>query len=250
MATDKATEVLIEALKQALADAGEQRLYRSGKLDGLFASRAGANAEAATRALQTGLLEVVRTETKGKTTVEWVRLTPRGLTFLHEHESPRRALEDLVAVLQTNRAQIPIWLADMRQELQALGSRLADEAQRWSQRLEALSQRVEEALRRAEARGPALVPGAETMPWAVDALVHLDRRRASGAAGDCPLPELFTVLREKHGDLSVATFHEGLRRLHDRRALRLLPFTGPPDDLREPEFALLDGADLMYFVTR
>ena len=38
---DKLTEVLLEALKQALAEPGEQRLFRSGKLPGLFSSRSG-----------------------------------------------------------------------------------------------------------------------------------------------------------------------------------------------------------------
>ena len=67
---DKATEALIDALKQCLADPAEQRLFKTGKLDGLFASRGGANSEAAARAVQEGLLEVVRTETKGKTTID------------------------------------------------------------------------------------------------------------------------------------------------------------------------------------
>ena len=57
---DKVTEALIDALKQCLADPAEQRLFKSGKLDGLFAGRTGANAEAASRALADGLLEVVR----------------------------------------------------------------------------------------------------------------------------------------------------------------------------------------------
>src|SRR5262249_31165129 len=75
---DRVEDTLIAALKAALAEPGEQRLYRSGKLPGLFATRSGANAEAAGRALRDGLLEVVRTETKGKLSVEWVRLTPAG----------------------------------------------------------------------------------------------------------------------------------------------------------------------------
>src|SRR5262249_26176744 len=82
---DKVTPILIEALRQAAAEAGEQRLYKSGKLSGLFPGRAGANAEAAAQALRDGLLEVVRTETKGKTTIEWVRVTPKGVEFLHNH---------------------------------------------------------------------------------------------------------------------------------------------------------------------
>src|SRR5439155_25136611 len=78
---DKVMETLLEALKQALAEGGEQRLYRSGKLPGLFAGRGGLNAEAAARAVRDGLLEVVRTESRGKVTTEWARLTPRGVAF-------------------------------------------------------------------------------------------------------------------------------------------------------------------------
>src|SRR5437764_1102434 len=87
MNNDKLTEALVQALKQALAQPGEQRLFRSGKLPGVFAGRAGLNAEAAAQALRDGLLEVTRTETKGKTTTEFVRATPKGVEFLHQHES-------------------------------------------------------------------------------------------------------------------------------------------------------------------
>jgi hypothetical protein len=248
---EKFTEILIEALKQTLANPGEQRLFRSGKLDGLFPGRGGANGEAAARAVRDGLLEVVRTETKGKTTIEWVRLTPAGVNFLHEHESPRHALEDLRSVLQANRDGIPIWLADMRRELQSLSARLTEEAQRWTHRVEALSQRVEEALRRAEAAESVRANGkAGGVPWAQAALAYLDRRRATGAAGDCPLPELFAALRQEHDELSIIEFHDGLRRLQDRHAVRLLAFTGPANELPEPEYALLDGPHLFYYAAR
>src|SRR5262245_14270951 len=113
----KTRQILIDALKQALAEPGEQRLYKSGKLDGLFASRTGANAEGAAHAVQSGLLEVVRTETKGKTTTEWVRATPQAAEFVHEHESPVQTLKDLHAILQTNQQRIPLWLAEMQHEL-------------------------------------------------------------------------------------------------------------------------------------
>ena len=103
---DKATEALLEVLKQCLAEPGEQRLYKSGKLPGLFPARTGVNGEAATLALNEGLLEVVRTETKGKVTTEWVRSTPRAIEFLHKHESPVQALKDLQAILQVNQQKI------------------------------------------------------------------------------------------------------------------------------------------------
>jgi hypothetical protein len=48
----------------------------------------------------------------------------------------------------------------------------------------------------------------------------------------------------------VTEFHDGLRRLHDRQRLRLLPFTGPASALPEPEYALPDGAVMWYYVAR
>src|SRR5436305_13872510 len=120
MSRDKITDVLIEALKRTLTEPGEQRLHRSGKLEGLFASRAGVNGEAAARALREGLLEVVRTETRGKSVFEWVKLTPRGIEFLAESESPVRALQDLRDVLHSSRAAVPAWVEEMRAGLRTL----------------------------------------------------------------------------------------------------------------------------------
>lgn len=248
---DKLTDALLVALRQALAEPGEQRLFRAGKLAGLFSSRTAANGEAAAQAIRDGLLEVVRTETKGKTAVEWVKITPRGVNFLHEQDSPLEVLRELRNVLRTNQQGVPAWLADMRLELQALGNRLLEEVQRYVQRLDALEKRVDEALRRADAAGPSLPDGlTQSLPWALEALAYLDRRTASGANGECPLPELFAALREKHGDLELPAFHGGLRQLHDRRALRLLPASDPDQPLPEPEHALLDGDAVYYYAGR
>jgi hypothetical protein len=248
---DKLTPIVVQALKQAMAEPAEQRLFRSGKQPGLFALRTGVHAEAAAQALRDGLLDVVRTETKGKSTVEWVRPSPRGVHFVHEHESPIRALEEMRDVLQVTRQGVPVWLAELRRELQALTGRLTEEAQRWSHRLDTLSRRVEEALRRAEAAKSAPVNGpAAAIPWAVEALAYLDDRREGGAPAPCSLPELFAALRQTHAELSMTNFHEGLKRLHERHALRLLPFAGAPSDLPEPEYALLEGPIVFYYAAR
>jgi hypothetical protein len=248
---DKVEDILIAALKQALAGPGEQRLYRSGKLAGLFPGRTGPSAEAAAQALRDGLLEVVRTETKGKTSVEWVKPTPRGVTYLHDRESPVRVLRELLDAVRANREGVPAWLAEIRQDLQALGDRLAEEAQRRSSRLEGLAQRAEEALRRAGAAAPQLSDGlAANLPWGLDALTYLFRRQAGGAAADCPLPELFHAVSQQHPGLTVKDFHDGLRRLHDRGALRLGLFTRPAGELPEPEFALVDGTSVYYYAGR
>src|SRR5271168_2996176 len=106
---DKLTPALLVGIKQALSEPGEQRLFRSGKLPGVFAGKTGLYAEAAALALRDGLLETTRQETKGKTTTEWVRVTPRGIEFVHGHESPVQALHEI------------------RTEIQALGERLTEQ---------------------------------------------------------------------------------------------------------------------------
>jgi hypothetical protein len=142
-------------------------------------------------------------------------------------------------------------LAELQRELQTLGQRLTEEAERWTHRMDALSGQVEAALHRAELAGPKLLDGLEVdAPWAAEALAYLDHRSDGGVTGDCPLSELFAAIRDRYPDLSVNVFHDRLRRLHDRGALRLLPFTGPPSEIPEPEYALLDGANLLYYVTR
>jgi hypothetical protein len=247
---DKVTEAILAALKQALAEPGEQRLFKSGKLSGLFPGRSGVNAEAATRALQDGLLEMVRTETKGKTTIEWVRLTPRGIDFLHDTESPVVVLRELRGALQTARDGVPGWLEQLHQELLGFETRLTEDVRKYLGKLEALAGRVDQALRRLGA-GPGVSETlAAVVPWATDALGYLDRRQNSGAGGDCTLPELFAAVRERHGDLTLIAFHDGLRRLADGKALRLLPFVAPPEQLPEPEYALLDGTAVVYYAAK
>jgi hypothetical protein len=245
MPRDKVADALVEALQQALACGAEQRLFRSGKIDGLFPGRTGTNGDAAARALRDGLLEITRSETRGKSTVEWVRLTPRGVEFLHEHESPIRALEHLRDTLRLNEAAIPVWLSDMKREVGAMAERLEQDARRWAERLEGLSRRVGEALDRLEKqKAPLPEELATAVPWASAALDYLDRRRSAGAP-ECDLPELFEAVRRSSADLSITSFHDGLRRLQERRALRLLPVE-ESWSLTQPEYALFDGRRVFY----
>lgn len=246
--TETVTQLLVAALKQGLAEPGEQRLFRSGKLAGLFASRVGASGEAAAQALHDGLLEVVRTEVKGKTSIEWVRPTPRAVEFLHEHQSPRQALQDLLAVLQSTQTGMPRWLSEVQAGFQAQLRQIAEDWQRWQHRLDTLAGQVEQALRRLEADGSD--NGSSTVPWRQQAIRYLERRDQGQGTAKCPLPELFAALRTQWPDLSVTQFHDGLRRLRDQRAVRLLPFDRPLTELAEPEFALPDGLETLFYVCR
>src|SRR5262249_48407105 len=157
------------------------------------------------RALRDGLLEVVRTEIKGKTTTEWVKLTPQGERFLHEQESPVRALDELRSALQAARDGVPAWQADMRRDLDALAARLPEDSQRSRRPREALTGRVEQVLRRLEQTGPDLPePVRAAVPWGLDAVAFLDQRRAAGVPGGCPLPDLFAAVAVQHPDLALS----------------------------------------------
>ncbi len=245
---DKETQLLLDALKQAMTDAGEHRLFRTGKLEGLFASHTAANNEAADAALRDGLLEIVRTETKGKTTTQWVRSTPKAVEYVHHHESPLQTLQELQAILQTSKDGLPLWLDDLRQRLVHLSDELTREVQKWSQRLDSLHTQVSEALQKATVMPRRIGVNDSDSQWARESLDYLGRRKSTGVDGECSLPELFNALQLNHKEMSISGFHDQLLRLQDRRTLRLLPFHGDPGAIPEPEFALPDGTQLLYYV--
>lgn len=241
------TELLLEALKTAIRAPGEHRLFQAGKLPGLFPSRAGLSNEVALLALRDGLLETVRTEAKGKLITEWVCATPKAVGFVHDHDSPRSILRELKDVLQATRAGVPAFMADARAELAALSASFEEKAATMLSRLDDLAKRCEAALRRAEAGGQVVAtPAGGVVPWAVDALEYLDKRAESGAPGACPLPELFHAVCVKVPQLELGAFHDGVRRLHDVRALKLAPAVAIP----EPEYAVVVEGKLMYAAGR
>ncbi len=242
-----APELLLGALKAALAAPGEHRLFRSGKLPGLFPSRVGESAEVALAALKDGLLETVRTEVRGKIVTEWVSATPKAAPFVHEHDSPKAALHELKDVLTATRAGVPAWLDEARQEVACLSDRFETHAAALLRRLDDLADRIDAAIRRSELQAPAVTDTlAGVVRWASWALECLDRRRTAGHGAACPLPELFGAVHGRFPDLTLPAFHDGLRRLHDSRAIRLRPAAEMP----EPEHALLAEGALMYLAER
>ena len=213
----------------------------------MFPSRAGISSEAALLAVRDGLLEVVRTETRGKIVTEWVKATPKAVSFVHDHDSPKSVLKELKELLDATRAGVPAWMSEAKQEVAALATHFQVRGAAVMARLDAIAVRVEAALRRADLYFPTLAePVGEVVPWAVNALEYLDQRAVTGATGDCPFPELFHAVRAKFSDLTLPAFHDGLRRLNDVRAIRL----SSSDEMDEPEYAMLLGDKLMYRVWR
>jgi hypothetical protein len=248
---EKVRALLVEALKTALAAPHEVMLVRSGKLPGLFQSRTGVHGEAIDWALEHKFFEVVRQEDKGKIVHEYARIAPAGLEFLHACESPRAVLSELREALAVTRAGVPVFLEDLRQEMVNIGDRLAKEVAAMTRELDALSKRIEGAIRRADTVGPGWPEGAtDVVPWAISTLAYLDKRRETGPSGDCPLPELFSATQRRHNDLTIAQFHEGLRRLVEFKAIQLKAYPGSAANIPEPEYALPDGKGFLYFAVR
>jgi hypothetical protein len=176
-----------------------------------------------------------------------VRATPQAVAFVHENDSTRSILRELKDVLQATRTGVPEWMAEAKREVAALSASFEVRASAMLARLDDLAKRCEAALRRAETSPPGVSePVTRVVPWALEALEYLDKRSGTSLRGDCPLPELFHAVRARFPDLTVPAFQDGVKRLHDIRALRLTS-TG---EMPEPEYAVLLDGRLMYAVGR
>src|SRR5262245_54218089 len=139
-------------------------------------------------------------------------------------------------------------MADAKAELAAVGAAFEARANALILRLDDLARRVEAALRRADVDKPVVrEPVRQLVPWAADALEYLDQRDGAGAERTCPLSELFHAVADNHPDLTLAEFHDGLRRLADVRAITLTPARGA---MAEPEYAFVLDGKTMGFAAR
>jgi hypothetical protein len=245
---EKRDAALLDGLRTAL-NGDEHRLYKSGKFEGLFAQKTGHVGEAATLALREKLLEHTRTETRGRFEIDWVKLTPQGIEYLYTHDSPKAILGEMRDMLRTARSGIPLWQDEMLKTLERLATNITEEMANYLGKLDALTTRVDEALRRMDV-GPLLSPNLQAIiPWGLDALTYLDMRTKSAVGGPCTLPELFAHLQTKHSTLTLRDYHDGLRRLADNHAIQLTPHAGT-GAIPQPEFALMDSGRLLYCVSR
>ena len=245
---EKRDAMLLDGLRAAL-NGEEHRLCQVGKRDGLFASRTGLPGEAADLALREGLLEHTRTETERGIDIAWVRLTPAGTEYLYNHDSPRAVLGEMRDMLRVAATGVPVWQDAMLKSLEKLADHITNEMGNYMDKLDSLTKRVEEALRRAEV-SPELAANLQSViPWGLEALAYLDRRKAGGITNACPLPELFAALRGKFPTLTIRDFHDGLKRLGDNRAIRLAEYAGP-GSIPQPEYAMMQSGKLWYAVTR
>jgi hypothetical protein len=231
---DKSTHLILEALGRAAADPAGLPLHGGKTAPGLFAATA-TGKQAAQRCKDEGLLCVVHTEARGKTTREVCAITEKGLAYLLGQVSPKQVLEEFVHALKSRQ-----WQADQ----------LLDIARQMQVSLDALKTAAEKVLQQVHKPGATASPngnGADT--WIVAILSFLARRQESGATDDCTLAELYRQAQQAAPRLSIGQFHDGLRRLHAQEQIYLHPWSGPLYDLPEPPTALLVGHEIAYYAS-
>ncbi len=241
----KRERLLLEGLRAALGGDAEHPLYKVGKHDGLFASKSGLPGEAAQQALAHGLLQHVRDESRGRSTIEWVTLTSKGVEFLYEHDSPKAILGEMRELLRSARSGIPLWQDAMLKNLERFAVDMSEQMAKYLSSLDALTKRVEETLKKFDAPAPVGDETLSLVPWAKEVVSYLDRRKESGVTENCSLPELFGATRNKIPTLTLRDFHDGLRRLAEGKIIKLLPNEGP---IPKPEYAIPFDGKLMYRV--
>ncbi len=244
---EKRSELVLDALKSAVAIPGDHRLFRWGKLGGLFPSKLGISAAAARFALDQRLIEHVRTESRGRLIVEWVRATPNAIDYLNNHDSPRAVLRELKDVIGETRAGVPVWMAQARDEAAQLAMKFEHFSQQLLRRLDNLNERVDAAIKRAEVNRPRLGDALnKRVPWAQVLLNYLDQRSANAPDTRCHLGELFAAVRSKTDHLTLLEYHEGIRTLVNAGLLQAFP--GEPGDLQEPEYAVEIAGKMIWWV--
>lgn len=246
----RATELVLTAIRKAMAVGGEHLLYKVGKQEGLFASRSGACAEAVTFALDREFFLPTRQEGEGKKLFEFVRVTAKGIRYLHERESPARALDEALADLRQEKQDCAGGMSGMKQALEELTLKIMEQAGGWTRKIEGLERRVEDAIVRMEQAVPVVSPAIqEQVPWAIEVVRFLQWRRVEGERAQTPLPELFELVRDIAPGINLGDFHDGLRKLYQARVIRL----ESAEDLSavaRPEFALLEGSQVFFFASR
>ncbi len=239
---DKSTQLILEALSQAVHNPEGVPLHSSKSTPGLFQGTSAAK-QAAQRCKDEGYLRVIRSETKGRSVQEICTLTEKGLAFLLKEASPKHVLEDFVRILENRQSQVDDLLTD---------------AQRMQAGLESLQTAAREVLRQIQSAKtmPTSLPCDKTSSngtgqgsWHGAVLDKLTHWPTHTTGEDCPLPDLFRHVHQTYHKLTIGQFHDGLRQLHDQENIYLHPWTGPLYDLPEPPFALLIGHEIAYYAS-
>jgi hypothetical protein len=262
--SDKSSEIIISALRRAAIEPAGLPLH-GGRLQSLFSASASGK-KAAQLCKSEGFLQLLRTESRGRSIREICAITEKGLAYLLHQVSPKHVLEDLVRALHSQQAQVGELLATARhwqanldacktiiEKVVSKGSEGAWGAANGNGSLRFAPAVSNESLNSAVLKSESAVRDSITPSLHESSLLReailsdLLKWRESGAAGDCPLPELFRRIGQKR--LTIGQFHDQLRMLQEQELIYLHPWTGPLPEIPEPAFALLVGHGIAYYAS-
>jgi len=260
---DKLTHQITDALGLAAAEPGGLPLFAAKSEAGLFPTAAKLSAQ---KAIADGLLCVIRTENKGKTSRELHGLSEKGWEFLLAAVNPKQVLEDFVRAIEARQGEVGELLGTARRMADSLHG-LKEAVSRVLPRVSAA--RINEPLAasqptlrsedsasrlRTESIGTTHMNGtalleAPTSTELVEVVLARLADWSGTASDDCPLPELFRSLSTREPQPTLGEFHDCLRKLHADGAIYLHPWTGPLYALPEPACALLVGHGIAYYAS-
>lgn len=233
---DTSQALILEALTRAAAAPEGLPLLGSKAAPGLFAKSA-VGKNAAGLCQEQGLVQILRSETRGKVTHQVCAITEKGLAHLLSQTNPRQALEAFVSALEARQEQVDALLAGARAS---------------QTHLEALRRHAEKVLQQMQECPQTLSAqrnGKHESDCGDSIRAQLRRWHEAHALEDCALPELFRSLKAAQASLSIGQFHDVLRRLHDQRQVYLHPWTGPLHELPEPALAMMVGHEIAYYAS-
>jgi hypothetical protein len=231
---DRNAPLNLEALNRALAEPAGLPLYALKGETGLFPLTAPGR-RAAQTCIEAGYLQTLRTETRGKTSIEICAITDHGVEYLRQQQSPRQVLEACLHAIDQRGFEMVELLTLTR---------------RCQQTLESLKAHVGKVLAELpDVDPPALQKRAETAGWQTETLTQLSDWQRSHGHEDCPLPELYERARQRTPDLTLGQFQDGLRALHERGRIYLYPWTGPLHEIPDPSVALLVGHAVVFYAS-
>jgi DNA-binding PadR family transcriptional regulator len=259
--SDKSSEIIMAALRRASVEPAGMPLHGSRGQSLFAASASGKNA--AQLCKSEGYLQIVKTEHRGRRVREIYAITEKGLAYLLHQVSPKQVLEDLVRALHSQQTQIGELLATARhwqansdscktlvqKVLHQAGqcawgtSNVNGKAEKKTSQDSSATDETQIEHGKESVFDPCFI-GGSALGEAI--LSQLHQWRESGAAGDCPLPELF---RRTGQNLSIGQFHDQLRALQEQQQIYLHPWSGPLHEIPEPALAFLAGHGIVYYAS-
>lgn len=254
-------ELILGAIERALADPSPRKLHGTKASPGIFLASSAAAKAAAQRCLDLGLIAACGEQRTRSKRTPLYGIAPTGVQYLLEHDPLRQLLattHDGVARLAQTSADCQQTLARVQQQV----TKLQEAVQSATSRLQPPN--IEKMLAAVSAaRGAAAtVPGAAAGSTAASPArsaaphaglaaalaAHLQQHKRDAPLRPLDLPQLFRFAQSRQPALSLGSFHDAVRQLADAGQLRLSPFTQAMYQLPEPQYAMIVGREIMYYV--